>query len=545
MANTTLNPGDTANITLSGGNLIGTATGVNVNGLSRAIDGKTTGKWYFEVGLDSGTPNYVTGAGIGTASATAPGLFNGVLGIDGAVLARYGNGTQEGVDGVNKFQNALAPTPTLICIAVDLDNHLFWARPTATWSWNNSASNDPATGVGGYDISGLVGALYPLIGVYTTGVIPVWTCNFGDSAFSGAVPAGFTAGWAANVPSTPTGLAVASTTSSSIGLTWNASTGTAPITYTLQYRLTSGGAWTQVTGITLLSDTVTGLTAGTSYDFEVQGVNSYGSSAFSAIVSGSTAAAGVPSIPTGLASVAVTTTTIEMGWNASTGPGPITYTLQYRVTGTATWTQVTGITGTTDTATGLTPGTYYDFQVEAANGVGPSGFSTTAVVQATPLPQPVPPTPPIGGGWRAQVGLNWRGMALVGDRFSGVIGKTDFASFTEFGQPMYGLVTSPPLQEDRARIFIRRFELDVESGVGLASGQGEDPMWMLDWSKDGGRTWSELQLWRSAGRIGEYTKRLRWMKLGQARQWVLRLQCSDPVRRVIIGTYLDLERGQP
>ncbi|GAA4502183.1 hypothetical protein [Gluconacetobacter tumulicola] len=72
---------------------------------------------------------------------------------------------------------------------------------------------------------------------------------------------------------------------------------------------------------------------------------------------------------------------------------------------------------------------------------------------------------------------------------------------------------------------------------------GVDPRIMLDWSDDGARTWSALRLWRSMGRQGAYRTRLRWQKLGQARQRVLRLQVTDPVRRNLIGFYLDTETG--
>jgi hypothetical protein len=74
--------------------------------------------------------------------------------------------------------------------------------------------------------------------------------------------------------------------------------------------------------------------------------------------------------------------------------------------------------------------------------------------------------------------------------------------------------------------------------------QGADPQIMLDWSDDGARTWSQLKLWRSMGKIGEYLKRLRWLKMGQARQRVLRLRITDPVRRNFLGFYLDIEPGQ-
>ena len=73
--------------------------------------------------------------------------------------------------------------------------------------------------------------------------------------------------------------------------------------------------------------------------------------------------------------------------------------------------------------------------------------------------------------------------------------------------------------------------------------QGADPQVMLSVSDDGGRTWSPLQKWRSMGRLGEYTKRLRWLKMGQFRQRVIKLEITDPVRRRLIGFYEDVTEG--
>lgn len=250
-----------------------------------------------------------------------------------------------------------------------------------------------------------------------------------------------------------------------------------------------------------------------------------------------------PGIPINLHSTGQATSSIDLAWTAGSG-STTSYTLRYRLNGTAPWTgSITGIAGLTQTVSGLTAGTLYDFQIQALNAVGPSGFSNTVSVATLSQALPVPPQPQSLRGYRCQVGINFRGQALVGDAYSGVVGKMNFDTFTEYGNTMRALIVSPPVHKDRVRVFVDKFEIDVESGVGLPEGQGSDPQWMLDWSKDGGRTWSSLQLWRSMGRIGEYTKRLRWLKLGQSRQWIFRLQSTDPVRRVIIGTYLDVTEG--
>lgn len=248
----------------------------------------------------------------------------------------------------------------------------------------------------------------------------------------------------------------------------------------------------------------------------------------------------VPAVPTDLSFSSVIVTGVTASWSAASGA--TTYTLQYRLTGGITWAQVTGITSLNHAVTGLESAVEYDFQVEAVNVSGPSGFTATANVST--LPPPAVPVVPVSlGAWRANCGINWMGMALVGDAYSGVIGLSDFTAFTEYGNTMRMLVTSPSIQSDRKRVFIRRFEVYVQTGVALESGQGSNPQIMLEVSKDGGMTWRPQVMPRSMGKPGEYTKRLRWLSLGESRAWVLRLTCTDPVRRAIIGTYIDQAVG--
>ena len=147
------------------------------------------------------------------------------------------------------------------------------------------------------------------------------------------------------------------------------------------------------------------------------------------------------------------------------------------------------------------------------------------------------------GRWRGNCACYSFDQILIGDAYTGQIGIADFNVFTEYGNTMRGLITSPPIQEDRRRIFLKRFELDVTSGVGLTSGQGENPIVVLDWSDDGGVTWNTQQVLLYMGRKGEYTKRLYRRRLGQSRSRVLRLQTTDPVRRNFIGFYSDAQAG--
>lgn len=148
------------------------------------------------------------------------------------------------------------------------------------------------------------------------------------------------------------------------------------------------------------------------------------------------------------------------------------------------------------------------------------------------------------GVWRANCCLDdFRGETYFGDAFTGIIGVENYDVFTEYGFTISGVIYSAPLASDRKRIFISRWELDIQAGIGDTNDPVADPQFMMSYSKDGGQTFSMIQVWRSMGLIGEYLKRLRWLRLGQAYQWVFRVQCTDNVRRVIIGCYADIQIG--
>jgi len=72
--------------------------------------------------------------------------------------------------------------------------------------------------------------------------------------------------------------------------------------------------------------------------------------------------------------------------------------------------------------------------------------------------------------------------------------------------------------------------------------QGGDPKLNLSWSEDFGRTWSNARQ-ISMGKTGEYRKRLKFWRLGQARDRVYKIEISDPVKRVILSADLEAQAG--
>ncbi|WP_053660531.1 chitinase [Streptomyces sp. MMG1121] len=89
---------------------------------------------------------------------------------------------------------------------------------------------------------------------------------------------------APTVPATPTGLTASSATSSSVSLSWS------PVSGATGYNVYRDG--TKVTAVTGTSATVTGLSASTSYSFQVTATNAAGESAKSGSVTGTTTSSG-------------------------------------------------------------------------------------------------------------------------------------------------------------------------------------------------------------------------------------------------------------
>jgi hypothetical protein len=131
---------------------------------------------------------------------------------------------------------------------------------------------------------------------------------------------------------------------------------------------------------------------------------------------------------------------------------------------------------------------------------------------------------------------------LVTDYRNGKIYKLDPNVYTNNGETLPFEVTSKHIWNDDKEIGISQIQVDIQSGVGLATGQGSNPQIMLSVSRDGGTSFTNIA-WASMGKVGEYTKRVIWRNLGGAKDWVLRLRITDPVKRVITGASAEIENG--
>lgn len=176
----TWNPSDkSANVTLSNGNL--TASGSNGSGGAvRANQGKSSGKWYWEITQNAAILGQVVGVGNATMDLAQQ------VGITTDGWSYYGQDGKKynGAGGVAYGNTFVAGT--IISYALDMDNGKLWFAKAGTWQ----NSGDPAAGTNAA-FTGLTGTLYP---AWSQANGSSGDANFGASAFTYTVPTGFNAG---------------------------------------------------------------------------------------------------------------------------------------------------------------------------------------------------------------------------------------------------------------------------------------------------------------------------------------------------------------
>lgn len=133
---------------------------------------------------------------------------------------------------------------------------------------------------------------------------------------------------------------------------------------------------------------------------------------------------------------------------------------------------------------------------------------------------------------------------LVSDRLTNKIYSMSSDNYLDVDDAyIRRLRRTPYLQTGNKQTRFHRLELEMQRGIGLASGQGSDPMVMLRYSNDGASTWGN-EMHASAGRMGEYGIIVDWARLGMGRNRVFETSMSDPVPWQIAGAYIEATVGK-
>lgn len=146
--------------------------------------------------------------------------------------------------------------------------------------------------------------------------------------------------------------------------------------------------------------------------------------------------------------------------------------------------------------------------------------------------------------WRCGESFTFQGKLLFGDATTGKIYEMQESYGDEAGSPLVMNATLPIAHATPGRLVLNEIIIDAVPGVGVSSDAGkQDPVLMLDVSKDGGKTWlPQRQL--KMGRAGEHQNRIKANRFGISKQggFVVRISSSSPVTRAIMGVYANIDK---
>ena len=195
---------------------------------------------------------------------------------------------------------------------------------------------------------------------------------------------------AASAPSTPSAPTVSAIDHDSLSASWSAVSGAT--SYNLRWRVSgSGGNWSG--GVSSgTSRSINGLASSTTYEVQVQAVNSGGMSGWSSSGTGTTTAvpANAPATPSAPSVSRIDHDSLSVSWSSVTSAA--SYGVRYRVNGSGSSYSTTSTSGTSLTINGLAASTTYEVQIQARNSIGNSGWSSsgTGSTGAAPVVVVVP-----------------------------------------------------------------------------------------------------------------------------------------------------------
>jgi YD repeat-containing protein len=230
-------------------------------------------------------------------------------------------------------------------------------------------------------------------------------------------------------PSAPTGLAATAPTSSSVNLTWTASTDNVAVT---GYKVYRGG--TQIGTTSATSYTDNSVAGSTAYTYWVSAYDAAGNdSAQSNASTVTTPDTLAPSVPTGLSATTPSSTQVNLSWNASSDTGG-SGLAGYRIYRGGAHIATRSVTNYSDTS--VAASTTYSYRVAAYDNAGNTSAQSAAKSVTTPAPpDTTPPSVPTGVTTTVvgdnQVNVSWSASTDTGG--SGMAGYRIYRGGVQIG----------------------------------------------------------------------------------------------------------------
>ncbi len=134
------------------------------------------------------------------------------------------------------------------------------------------------------------------------------------------------------------------------------------------------------------------------------------------------------------------------------------------------------------------------------------------------------------------------GKHLIGDYATGQIYEQSLDILDDDGEFIRRVRTSQHTfdPQDLDYLYFHKFQLDMQVGVG--NSVDPDPQITLQWSDDGGYTWSNQHA-RSIGVVGAYKARVLWRRLGRGRDRVWRAVTGAKAKLTLIAAHVAVSKG--
>ena len=353
--------------------------------------------------LTTGGPYTTVGcAYIGATTYVDTGLSAGVIYY---YVATAGDGNTTDESG-NSNEASASPTPAPPAAPTNLNATASQGQVSLSWTASSGATS--------YNVYG--GSNYyqpPLLGSTTstsyaaTGLSASTSYYFQVTAVSDAGEGSPSSMAYATTPQAPFSAPVTLTATAGplqVSLSWEYVSNC--YMYNVKRSTTAGGPYTAVTTVQMgNSCTDTGLTAGTTYYYVVTATDYTGTlESTNSPESSATPTAAPPAAPTNLNATA-SQGQVSLSWTTSAGA------TSYNVYGGSNYYALPLLGSTTNTsytATGLSPNTYYYFQISAVSGAGegPQSYMAYSMTPQGPLSPPTDLTASAGAG---QISLSWNG----------------------------------------------------------------------------------------------------------------------------------------
>jgi hypothetical protein len=142
---------------------------------------------------------------------------------------------------------------------------------------------------------------------------------------------------------------------------------------------------------------------------------------------------------------------------------------------------------------------------------------------------------------RGELSFNLAGETILADFENGNLYELSDGTFTDNGAMIEREIIGETIaQQGGEFIDVNCLRVDMETGVGLAVGQGSNPQVSLSVSRDNGKTYGP-EMWKPMGATGDYSTRVEWRRLGSPRYLTPKIRITDPVKVTFVSACINPE----